>query len=181
MKFNISDKVSFLNEKGNGVIVKILNKTLALVLTEEGFEIPFNINELIIYERNDLERTLRPDNKKPKESSTKKTKSKNNFSKKPKIKSGQQEKEIDLHIEELLENTIGLSSGQKLEIQLEHVQKELDKAFSGNIRKIIFIHGVGSGRLKQEIHSILKTYNNLEFYDASYKKYGFGATEVVIR
>ncbi|MFL5752968.1 MAG: hypothetical protein ACJ76F_06145 [Bacteroidia bacterium] len=42
------------------------------------------------------------------------------------------------------------------------------------------MHGVGNGRLKQEITAILKNYPELGVQDASYKKYGFGATEVII-
>jgi dsDNA-specific endonuclease/ATPase MutS2 len=45
---------------------------------------------------------------------------------------------------------------------------------------LIVIHGVGNGKLKQEIASILKTVDDIEYYDASYKDYGYGATEVRI-
>ena len=87
-------------------------------------------------------------------------------------------KEVDLHIEELVENPGHLSSMEMLHIQLETVEKEIDDAFLHNLKKIIFIHGVGNGRLKQEIISILKEHANLTYHDASYKEYGYGATEV---
>lgn len=90
------------------------------------------------------------------------------------------EKEVDLHIEELVKESSGLSSYDKLNIQLERFEKELDKAIETNMKKIIFIHGVGSGRLKQEIISILKSTKGVSFHDASYKEYGFGATQVNI-
>ncbi len=90
------------------------------------------------------------------------------------------EKEVDLHIEELVENVSGLSNFDMLKIQRERFEKELDKAMTGNIRKIIFIHGVGNGRLKQEIISILKTTKGINYHDASHKEYGFGATQVNI-
>lgn len=48
------------------------------------------------------------------------------------------------------------------------------------MKKIIFIHGVGNGRLKQEIISVLKATRGISFQDASYKEYGFGATQVNI-
>lgn len=90
------------------------------------------------------------------------------------------EKEVDLHIEELVEKTAGLSNFEMLNIQLERFEKELDEAITRNMKKIVFIHGVGNGRLKQEIISILKTTRGVTFQDGSYKEYGFGATQVNI-
>ncbi|MFN5182769.1 MAG: DUF2027 domain-containing protein [Bacteroidota bacterium] len=93
----------------------------------------------------------------------------------------QEEKEIDLHIEELLENISGMSNGEMLNYQIKIFQKELDLAITSNLKKIIFIHGVGNGRLKSEIRHILKSYPELIVSDASYKKYGYGGTEVILR
>ncbi len=90
------------------------------------------------------------------------------------------EKEVDLHIEELVDKTNGLSNFEMLNIQLERFEKELDAAINKNMKKIVFIHGVGNGRLKQEIISILKTTKEITFQDAPYKQYGFGATQVNI-
>jgi hypothetical protein len=90
------------------------------------------------------------------------------------------EKEVDLHIEELVENPGSLSNFEMLNIQLERFEKELDEAIAKNLKKIIFIHGVGNGRLKQEIISVLKATRGITFHDASYKEYGYGATQVNI-
>jgi hypothetical protein len=90
------------------------------------------------------------------------------------------EKEVDLHIEELVKDPDNLSNHEKLSIQLETFEKELDNAMATHIRKITFIHGVGNGRLKQEILKTLKTIKGLNYRDAPYKIYGFGATEVTI-
>lgn len=90
------------------------------------------------------------------------------------------EKEVDLHIEELIEDTNGLSNFEMLNIQLERFEKELDEALNKNMKKIIFIHGVGNGRLRQEIASVLKKTKGVNFQDASYKEYGYGATQVNI-
>jgi hypothetical protein len=90
------------------------------------------------------------------------------------------EKEVDLHIEELVSNVKGLSNYEMLNIQLERFEKELDEAISRGMKKIIFIHGVGNGRLKHEIHALLKSTRGVTFQDASYKDYGFGATQVNI-
>jgi hypothetical protein len=90
------------------------------------------------------------------------------------------EKEVDLHIHELVDDTKGLSNFEMLNIQLERFEKELDEAMAGNIRKITFIHGVGNGRLRQEIAAILKETRGVTFQDAPYKEYGYGATQVNI-
>jgi hypothetical protein len=90
------------------------------------------------------------------------------------------EKEVDLHINELLEDTKGLSNYEMLTIQLERFEKELDAAIASNVRKITFIHGVGNGRLKQEITAILRDTPGVTFFDAPYKEYGYGATQVNI-
>lgn len=89
-------------------------------------------------------------------------------------------REIDLHIEELMDSYSGLTNAQILAIQLEHFEKELDYCLNNGIKKLIVIHGVGNGKLKQEITAILKTVDDISFYDASYKNYGFGATEIMI-
>jgi dsDNA-specific endonuclease/ATPase MutS2 len=45
---------------------------------------------------------------------------------------------------------------------------------------MVFIHGVGEGVLRQELETLLGRYSNVQFYDADYKSYGIGATEVRI-
>lgn len=86
--------------------------------------------------------------------------------------------EIDLHIEELIDHYGGMSNAEIVQVQLRHFQQALDKAINEHYRTLTVIHGVGNGRLKQEVRAILNSMN-LRFHDASYSKYGFGATEVV--
>ena len=47
MKFQVGDKVKFLNEKGGGIVSKIVSPTLVNVMVEDGFEIPTMTGELI--------------------------------------------------------------------------------------------------------------------------------------
>lgn len=47
MKIKVGDQVKFLNERGGGVVSKILNSTMVNVAIEDGFEIPTRISELI--------------------------------------------------------------------------------------------------------------------------------------
>lgn len=90
-------------------------------------------------------------------------------------------REIDLHIEELVDSHKGLTNYEIMSIQIQRFEKELDFCMANGYKKLIAIHGVGNGKLKQEIVAILKTHSQLEFYDASYKEYGYGATEIRIR
>ncbi len=47
---------------------------------------------------------------------------------------------------------------------------------------MVFIHGVGNGKLKYEIHKLLDTrFAGLKYQDASFKEYGFGATLVYLK
>ncbi|MDD5570628.1 MAG: DUF2027 domain-containing protein [Bacteroidales bacterium] len=90
--------------------------------------------------------------------------------------------EVDLHIEELVDKTSGLSNGEMLTIQINYFRKTLESAIANNFSKIIFIHGVGDGVLKSEIRKILEdSYPKCNFYDAPMAKYGMGATEVEIK
>ena len=90
--------------------------------------------------------------------------------------------EIDLHINELIDNTGGLSNGEILEIQKDKVESEMKAAIQTGIKKIVFIHGVGQGVLKQEVLNLLKTkYKKYYTQDASFREYGFGATMVILR
>lgn len=50
MKFQVGDKVKFLNQVGGGMVVKILGPTMVEVATEDGFNIPTLTNELILAE-----------------------------------------------------------------------------------------------------------------------------------
>jgi hypothetical protein len=47
MKFNPGDKVKFLNEKGGGVVTKILSPSMVSVAIEDGFEVPTLIKNLV--------------------------------------------------------------------------------------------------------------------------------------
>ena len=73
-----------------------------------------------------------------------------------------------------------MSNFDMLNIQLDTAKRQLDFAIGKRIQKVVFIHGVGEGILKEELHYLFKKYDNLKYYDADYQKYGLGATEVYI-
>ena len=89
--------------------------------------------------------------------------------------------EVDLHIDELVESIEGKNNLELLTIQLQYFKDCLEACISKRFTKVIFIHGVGNGKLKTEVRQILKdSYPKFPVYDASMAKYGQGATEVVI-
>ncbi len=51
-------------------------------------------------------------------------------------------KEVDLHIQELLESTDGLSNKEMLDLQMDRFRSEMEAAIRKGIRRIVFIHGV---------------------------------------
>lgn len=90
--------------------------------------------------------------------------------------------EIDLHINELLDDTSGLSSGDMLEYQLNKFREVMEDNKKNRGRKIVFIHGKGDGVLKNALMKELKTkYKSTYYQDASFREYGFGATMVTIK
>jgi hypothetical protein len=90
--------------------------------------------------------------------------------------------EVDLHIEELTEDFSAKSNHELLQIQMNYFTRMLDLAVTSGIKKIVFIHGIGSGHLKSSIcEKIQNDYPYLKIQDAQFSKYGRGASEVIIQ
>ena len=87
---------------------------------------------------------------------------------------------VDLHIGELVDNILGLSSHDMFKIQTDYFKKMLDSAIAAEYNKVTFIHGVGNGVLKNAIIEELKNYKNTENRMASIAKFGVGAIDVII-
>lgn len=89
--------------------------------------------------------------------------------------------EVDLHINELLDTTSGMSNKEMLDYQLNTFRKTLEDNKKNKGRKIVFIHGVGNGILKQRLRHELQKYPRYIVQDASFQQYGWGATMVIIK
>jgi len=90
--------------------------------------------------------------------------------------------EVDLHINELLDSTKGMSNSEMLQCQIDKFHAVIAENKSKKGQKIVFIHGKGEGVLRNEIEKLLKTqYKSYYFQDASFREYGFGATMVTIK
>jgi len=173
--FSIGARVGMTNDTLSGIITKI-NKDTITFESDEGFEYQYDKNELIVI--GELNILLKNDSFQKATIEKKSTDAKNPIA----IKSGKRNNpplEIDLHIHQLIDSEKGMSNFDMLNLQLKTVKKHLELAIKNKAQRIVFIHGVGEGVLRTELHHLLKKYP-VEFYEASYKNYGQGATEVYI-
>lgn len=86
--------------------------------------------------------------------------------------------EIDLHIENLVENTRGMTNTDILMTQLSALETQLRIAINNRQERIIIIHGLGKGKLRDEVHRLLSEMPEIKSYTNEWMaKYGFGATE----
>lgn len=174
-KFQIGDKVSVINETISGLIIEI-RKNLIVIQSEDGFSYNCDASDLI--HQGNLDDLLNHDNHDEF--------LKENISSKRKVPPKKQSKknktppmEVDLHINQLVNNSKGMSNFDMLDLQINTAKRNLEFAISNKIQKIVFIHGVGAGVLKSELHFLFKKYP-VNSYEAAYQRYGEGATEVYI-
>ena len=86
---------------------------------------------------------------------------------------------VDLHIEKLSNDWNQLTNGEILDIQLKEFEKWYDLALAHYQSQLIIIHGVGSGRLRDEIHDILRMKKEVKsFVNQYHPSFGYGATEI---
>jgi len=189
MEIKVGNKVKLINENFEGVIKAILPKNRLLITCTDGFDYEVGNNEVLIIGENNVHRYLVDDAVIIKKvmpelnSSTHEKKYKGLLSSYLQSAKYNYEGtlEIDLHLEELVEFPQKLDDWQKLHTQMQHAKNCLNAALDNNIRKIIFIHGVGTGVLKTELCNYLANFPNLIIKDADFREYGMGATEVVIK
>ena len=86
---------------------------------------------------------------------------------------------IDLHYEEIAEEDNSLDAFDKLTVQLQAFQQRLENAIAHDQHSLVVIHGKGNGRLRKEVHALLKAHPMVTRFELSYNpKYDGGATEV---
>ncbi|PHR46273.1 MAG: hypothetical protein COA32_12020 [Fluviicola sp.] len=175
MRFKIGEKVTFMKESGFGVVQSFKNDHIAVILDDTGFDREFPINELVkIY--GDQSDAIGDDfDAELVEENVDSNASANNVDD---VRKYNDYWEIDLHIHEILESELGLSNREMLNHQVYALRRFYRKAREKHIRKIIIIHGVGQGVLKNEVRDFLAGQDGLEVYDADFREYGKGATAV---
>lgn len=175
VNFKIGDRVEVLDEAISGKVEKVEGDMVTLI-ADDGFPLQYSKNELVkvsddIAVTNFEVSQIKKEKEIPKRKKTPTQKPKQRYA--PRM-------EVDLHINQLVKSTKGLSNFDMLNLQLETAKRQLDFAIDKRIQKVVFIHGVGEGILKEELNYLFKKYDNLKYYDADYQKYGLGATEVYI-
>lgn len=185
MNFKPGDKVSFLNELGQGKVLKILSSESILIETDDGFEQSYSISELVCMKKQSdykMDEILFNESVQEKMNSDQKSKEDDNLKRKfnhINKRSNNFELKMDLHIEELIDSHSGLSNYQIIQLQIKAFIRGLDNAIEKNANKFIVIHGIGQGVLKSEIKKELHdNYPEYKYYDVDYTG---GATEIILK
>lgn len=89
---------------------------------------------------------------------------------------------VDLHANEVLETTVGMSNADILNYQFDVFRKTMEEYKDKKGQKIVFIHGKGDGVLRNAVIQELKyKHKKCQWQDASFQEYGYGATQVTIK
>ncbi|WP_299114166.1 Smr/MutS family protein [uncultured Winogradskyella sp.] len=180
MKIKVGDTVETIDDAIKGTVTKVNGNTV-IIESEDGFEFEFAKRELINLNTDESINLGSLTNRSIKDIAIEKEGSKKR--KLPNTKPKKRHRPtfvVDLHIHQLTDSTKGMTNFDMLNLQLDTARGQLEFAIRERMPKMVFIHGVGEGVLKQELHTVLRRYNNVTFYDADYKEYGLGATEVKI-
>lgn len=158
-------RVTLMDSSDRGVIKRVRKDCVEIEL-DCGFVVPAGFNEFIV---NDAEEDFKLRH------SIGSSKSKPAVEEKP-VSVGKAV-EIDLHIE-ALPGGLGVPKGKELPYQLEHFKSVMSSQLKHRGSRVIFVHGVGDGILKQAIRTELDTTYALS---CTWNPYGDGATSVTIK
>ncbi|MBP7409576.1 MAG: Smr/MutS family protein [Flavobacteriales bacterium] len=186
-KLHVGDRVSFLDEVGGGVVLRNGRLGHVWVRTTDGFELERPIRGLVRALDQDRQANMRVsdhqagmiaandvmEERKRKQNGVRPGKT-------PKKPEDSGVAEVDLHLHELVEDESHLSPEERLSYQLAYFERALEAAIRDGKRKLIVIHGVGEGVLREEVRRTLQYYQGVQFHDADMRRYGVGATEVLI-
>jgi hypothetical protein len=86
---------------------------------------------------------------------------------------------IDLHAEKLTDNWQNMTNLEIIDLQLKTFEKYYELAVAHIQPSLIVIHGVGTGKLRDEIHDILRLKREVKsFVNQYHPQFGYGATEI---
>jgi DNA mismatch repair protein MutS2 len=90
--------------------------------------------------------------------------------------------EVDLHLDESSVDFDFLSDGEKLNLQMKHLEKQIDRALASGKSGIEVIHGKGEGRLLNAVNEYLKKHPCVKSHRLlTDKKHDGGATQVFFK
>tara|TARA_Y100000034_G_scaffold133809_1_gene200448 strand:- start:70335 stop:70868 length:534 start_codon:yes stop_codon:yes gene_type:complete len=175
MRFEIGNIVRVIDEDLQGEVIQV-SKDEVTILADD-FEFTYTPSDLVVIKEQQrelskfsdinhplLKEKMKPDTKKPSLFKTEKR---------------EVILEVDLHIEQLMPSHRNMDTFDILNYQLRVAKQKLEWGLNKRIQKIVFIHGVGDGILKKELLLLFKRYP-VKHHEASFKKYGYGATAVVL-
>lgn len=179
-EWNKGDKVAVLDDAMEGVILAV-KKDEITIETTDGFELVFKANELIkLGDTSEIAQASKySDIEKAK--IQKITKNHHKVNNEKKSKKEDFVLEIDLHIEKLVKSFKHMNNFDILNLQIDTARGQLEFAIKNRIPRIVFIHGMGEGVLKEELDFLFGRYSEISYQDANYRKYGLGATEVFLK
>ena len=195
MEIKIGSEVKFLNDVGGGIVLEIFSDGTASVQREDGFDMKYNLTELMLVSDSITEQEEEYNNKLPDlakiiaqdvNEERQKLIQKDFEIKYANVRATNQQRRgehmvIDLHIHELIDDQSGLQDRTKLDIQLNHFERMMRIAGEQRVKRVIFIHGVGQGVLRNQIRTRLDSYYpDCTVRDGNPREYGAGATEVIL-
>lgn len=170
-KFSVGDRVLVLDDDMSGVVAFAKAEKITITTTDD-IDLTFHESELILDQRFKVSQVVPKEEPVPKKSK-RRIQSRKKAAFIPAV-------EVDLHIHNLTENQRGMDNYDMLNLQIDTARNKIEWAHSNNIPKLVFIHGVGAGVLKQELDFLFDRYDYINYYDADFQKYGKGATEVYL-
>lgn len=186
VKLQAGDRVAFLDEVGGGIVLRNGRPGSVVVRTDDGFELERSTRGLVRVQQEQAVHLRVSDHQagmiaaNDAMAERKRGKGAVRPGKTPKKPEDNSVAEVDLHLHELVEDEARLTDGEKLEFQLRYFERALESAIRNGKRKLIVIHGVGEGVLREEVRRMLQYYDGVQFHDADMRRYGAGATEVLI-
>jgi hypothetical protein len=86
---------------------------------------------------------------------------------------------VDLHIEKITDHWKDLSPAGIIDLQIKTFEKYYHLALAHHQPSLTIIHGIGEGRLRDEIHDLLRLKKEVKsFVNQYHPNFGYGATEI---
>jgi DNA-nicking Smr family endonuclease len=183
------DAFSFLDETGGGMVLALVGEDHAKVRTDDGFVLVVALKKLVARAKDrdhpvsDHQAHLRASNDRLAERVARNKGRGATVANAGKVHRPLEDPtvvEVDLHLHKLVEDEGKLSDGEKLSFQLAFFERRLNAAIRDRKKRVIVIHGVGEGVLREEVRKALRYYEGVRFDDADPHRYGQGATLVEI-
>lgn len=152
MKFQIGDTVSILDEPLKGKVLSVGNRIK--VLLEDGFEESYLPSQLSIFSKNILESTVE-------------VKDRVHITEIKPLKVV----EIDLHFDAQRMKIHHIEHNEILNRQLQLLAEEIKECLSQKVDRLIVIHGIGKGILKNEVIQLSKRYPTISVHSLSESRY----------